>query len=250
MCLSGTAIKEVPSSIRLWPHLKRILSLPHVLDTMTVLVMSNTEIQEIPPWIKRSSRLHRLVLKGCKELLSLPQLPSSLSEIDAENCESLERLDCSFLNQKIALNFPNCFKLNKEARDVIIQTSAYKVKILPGKEMPNYFNYQANGDSLVIKLNERPSPSTIIGKACILLVSKEEVQASKEKITLDHWIKQNSINVPCSRSFHNLFPALTEHLYIFAFEADVTSDELCLKFGVEGDEWMIKECGVHYLNTS
>ncbi|KAG5416532.1 hypothetical protein IGI04_004099 [Brassica rapa subsp. trilocularis] len=178
MCLSGTAIKEVPSSIS-----ENLKELPHVLDTMTVLVMSNTEIQEIPPWIKRSSRLHRLVLKGCKELLSLPQLPT-------------------------------------------------------------------NGYSLVIKLNERPSPSTIIGKACILLVSKEEVQASKEKITLDHWIKQNSINVPCSRSFHNLFPALTEHLYIFAFEADVTSDELCLKFGVEGDEWMIKECGVHYLNTS
>nr|VDC78036.1 unnamed protein product [Brassica rapa] len=258
-----SSLVELPSSIENITNLQflclrscsRLVELPSGIDNairnLQGLDLSGCSgLVGIPPWIKRSSRLHRLVLKGCKELLSLPQLPSSLSEIDAENCESLERLDCSFLNQKIALNFPNCFKLNKEARDVIIQTSAYKVKILPGKEMPNYFNYQANGDSLVIKLNERPSPSTIIGKACILLVSKEEVQASKEKITLDHWIKQNSINVPCSRSFHNLFPALTEHLYIFAFEADVTSDELCLKFGVEGDEWMIKECGVHYLNTS
>ncbi|WZY74350.1 LOW QUALITY PROTEIN: hypothetical protein YC2023_006590 [Brassica napus] len=148
---------------------------PHVLDIMTDLVMSNTEIQEIPPWIKRSSRLRRLVLNGWKELLSLPQLPSSLS---------------------------------------------------------------------------RPSPSSVIWKACILLVSEDEVKAGKgETVHVHHGIKQNSLDVPCSPSYHILLPPLTEHLYIFEFEADVTSDELFFEFGVNREEWMIKECGVHYLNT-
>ncbi|CAN6922397.1 unnamed protein product [Brassica oleracea] len=259
MYLTGTAIKQVPSSISLWPRLidlhmsysENLKEFPHVLDTMTVLVMSNTEIQEISPWIKRISRLRRLVLTGCKKLLSLPQLPSSLSQLDAEDCESLERLDCSFLNQKIDLKFANCFKLNKEARDVIIKSSTNKVTILPGKEMPNYFNYQANGGSLVMKLNERPSPSSKIWKACILLVSKDEVEAGiGQTVRVHHGIKQNSLDVPCRPSLHILFPPLTEHMYIFELEADVTSDELCFEFRVNEKEWMIKECGVHYLNTS
>ncbi|CAN7075806.1 unnamed protein product [Brassica oleracea var. botrytis] len=260
MYLTGTAIKQVPSSISLWPRLfdlhmsysENLKEFPQVLDIMTDLVMSNTEIQEISPWIKRISHLRRLVLKGCKKLLSLPQLPSSLSQLDAEDCESLERLDCSFLNQKISLNFANCFKVNKEARDVIIQTSTNYITILPGKEMPNYFNYQANGGSLVMKLNERPSPSSKIWKACILLVSKDEVEAGiGQTVRVHHGIKQNSLDVPCRPSLHILFPPLTEHMYIFELEADVTSDELCFEFWVDSDhEWMIKECGVHYLNTS
>ncbi|KAF2542272.1 hypothetical protein F2Q68_00033228 [Brassica cretica] len=252
MYLSGTAIKQVPSSIRLWPRLDELSCIydvhlsyyenfkefPHVLDILTGLLMSNTEVQESSPWIKRISRLRQLVVKGCKELLSLPQLPSSLSELDAEDCEGLETLDFSFFNQKIALNFANCFKLNKEARDVIIQTSTNYITMLPGKEMPNYFNYQANGGSLVIKLNERPFPSPMICKACILLVSKDEVEAAKgQRVYVHHRIKQNSLDVPCNRSELVLFRPLTEHLYIFELEADVTSDELCFEFEVEHDEF-------------
>ncbi|CAN6926887.1 unnamed protein product [Brassica oleracea] len=269
MYLTGTAIKQVPSSIRSWPRLdelhlsysENLKEFPHVLDIMTVLVMSNTEIQEIPPWINRISRLRRLVLKGCKQLLSFPQLPSSLSELDAKDCESLERLDFSFLNQKIDLNFTNCFKLNKEARDVIIQTSPYyNFTILPGKEMPNYFNYQANGGSLVIKLNERPSPSSMRWKACILLVPKDEAEAVKgERVNVNLWINQNSLRVghgiKQNRLNYSIYPPLlhplTEHLYIFDFEADMPSDELFFEFMFLSEyEWMIKECGVHYLNTS
>nr|VDD53386.1 unnamed protein product [Brassica oleracea] len=117
--------------------------------------------------------------------------------------------------------------------------------------MPDYFNYQANGGSLVIKLNERPSSSSMTCKACILLVSKDEVEAAiGQTVRVHHGIKQNSLDVPCSPSDQLLFPALTEHLYIFEFEADVTSDELCFEFEIDYYDWMIKECGVHYLNTS
>ncbi|CAN6922429.1 unnamed protein product, partial [Brassica oleracea] len=226
-------------------------SFPEISTNIESMYLTGTAVKQISPWIKRISRLRRLVLTGCKKLLSLPQLPSSLSQLDAEDCESLERLDCSFLNQKIDLKFANCFKLNKEARDVIIKSSTNKVTILPGKEMPNYFNYQANGGSLVMKLNERPSPSSKIWKACILLVSKDEVEAGiGQTVRVHHGIKQNSLDVPCRPSLHILFPPLTEHMYIFELEADVTSDELCFEFRVNEKEWMIKECGVHYVNTS
>nr|VDD53404.1 unnamed protein product [Brassica oleracea] len=128
--------------------------------------------------------------------------------------------------------------------------------------MPNYFNYQANGGSLVMKLNDRPFPSSMIWKACILLVRKDEVEAGiGQWVDVHHGIKQNSLDVPCSPRKHTLFRPLTEHLYIFEFEADVTSDELCFEFritkaewmikerGIDSEKWMIKECGVHYVNT-
>ncbi|KAF3497822.1 hypothetical protein DY000_02056849 [Brassica cretica] len=120
--------------------------------------------------------------------------------------------------------------------------------MLPVNEIPDYFNYQANGGSLVMKLNDRPFPSSMIWKACILLVRKDEVEAGiGQWVDVHHGIKQNSLDVPCNPSYHILYRPLTEHLYIFEFEADVTSDELCFEFRVNREEWMIKECGVHYL---
>ncbi|KAG2243877.1 hypothetical protein Bca52824_094277 [Brassica carinata] len=234
-----SSLVELPSSIGNAIHLKKL-----DLSECSSLV-------ELPSSIGNATSLHELDLTGCSSLVELPQLPSSLSELDAENCESLERLDCTFLNQKIDLNFANCFKLNKEARDIIIQSSTDYETVLPGKEMPNYFNYQTNGGSLVMKLNEKPSPSSMTFKACILLVSEDEVRAIiEEHVHVYHGIKQNSHDIPCTPRCHTLFLPLTEHLYIFEFEAEVTSDELCFEFGVDGDKWMIKECGVHYLNTS
>ncbi|CDY29977.1 BnaC01g40310D [Brassica napus] len=232
MYLTGTAIKQVPSSIRSWPR----------LDELHLSYSEN--LKESVHEQHRNTRDFSLDQKNLSS--------SSTCTRRMQEAFSLERLDFSFLNQKIDLNFAKCFKLNKEARDVIIQTSTnYKVTILPGKEMPNYFNYQANGGSLVMKLNERTSSSSMTCKACILLVSKDEVEAAIGRmVNVIHGIKQNSLDVPCNPSYHTLFRPLTEHLYIFEFEADVTSDELCFEFKVDRDEWMIKECGVHYLNTS
>lgn len=231
---------------------ENLKNFPHALDIITDLHLSDTKIQEVAPWVKRISRLRRLVLKGCNKLLSLPQLPDSLSELDAENCESLERLDCSFLDPRIILKFANCLKLNKEARNVIIQTSTCEVSVLPGREMPTYFTYRANGDYLRVKLNEKPFPSSLIFKACILLVNNNDVETGDEDIVfLDCCIvdKQSSVDVPCSPSNHILPPPLTEHLYIFEFEADVTSNDLFFEISITSVEWVIKECGVHNVNT-
>ncbi|KAF2579975.1 hypothetical protein F2Q68_00006069 [Brassica cretica] len=83
---------------------------------------SSTDIQELDPWIGRISRLQKLVLNGMKKLTSLQQLPDSVVELDASHCFSLERLDCTFCNPGIHLNFKSCFELNQEAIDLIIHT--------------------------------------------------------------------------------------------------------------------------------
>ncbi|VYS59342.1 unnamed protein product [Arabidopsis thaliana] len=136
--LKGTAIKEVPLSITSWSRLavyemsyfESLKEFPHALDIITELWLSK-DIQEVPPWVKRMSRLHALRLNNCNNLVSLPQLSDSLHYIYADSCKSLERLDCCFNNPEISLHFTKCFKLNQEARDLIMHTSTRNYAMLP-----------------------------------------------------------------------------------------------------------------------
>nr|ALP31990.1 RPP1-EstH [Arabidopsis thaliana] len=119
-----------------------LMEFPHALDIITELQLSK-DIQEVPPWVKGMSRLRVLRLYDCNNLVSLPQLSNSLSWIDANNCKSLERMDCCFNNPKIRLQFANCFKLNQEARDLIMHTSTSRYTMLPGTQIPACFNHRA-----------------------------------------------------------------------------------------------------------
>ncbi|KAF3546097.1 hypothetical protein DY000_02000499 [Brassica cretica] len=221
--LTGTAIEQVPPSIVSWPRLEwlemsyfeNLEEFPHALERITSLCLTDTEIQELPPWVKKISRLIEFVLKGCRKLI----------------------LEWSFHNKISRLNFANCFKLNQEARDLIIQNSEYAV--LPGGQVPAYFTHRATGGgTLSIKLNEKPLPKSLRFKACILLVDKGDHDAcSKEKSTEVFAMYKNR--------HHRLYPALAQHLYTFEVEKEVTSSELLFEFKLESDDvWKIGECGI------
>ncbi|KAF8087218.1 hypothetical protein N665_0595s0028 [Sinapis alba] len=110
----------------------------------------NEDIKTIPDCIKHISQLHKLDIGECRKLTSLPQIPESLSELNAQECESLERVNGSFHNPDICLNFANCLKLNREAKELIC-TSPSKYAILPVEEamvqrpFPRFlrYNYKA-----------------------------------------------------------------------------------------------------------
>jgi Leucine-rich repeat (LRR) protein len=132
--LTKTAIKEVPSTIKSWSHLRKLemsysenlKELPHALDIITTLYINDTEMQEIPQWVKKISHLQTLGLEGCKRLVTIPQLSDSLSQLVVTNCESLERLNFSFQNHpERFLWFLNCFTLNNEAREFIPTSSTH-----------------------------------------------------------------------------------------------------------------------------
>ncbi|KAL9293806.1 putative TIR domain, P-loop containing nucleoside triphosphate hydrolase [Arabidopsis thaliana] len=182
LILKGTGIKEVPLSIMEWSPLaefqisyfESLREFPHALDIITGLWLSKSDIQEVAPWVKRMSRLRVLTLNNCNNLVSLPQLPDSLAYLYADNCKSLERLDCCFNNPEIRLYFPKCFKLNQEARDLIMHTSTRNFAMLPGTQVPACFNHRAtSGDYLKIKLKESSLPTTLRFKACIMLGQTE-----------------------------------------------------------------------------
>ncbi|KAF2535996.1 hypothetical protein F2Q68_00022459, partial [Brassica cretica] len=92
----------------------------------------------IPDCIRRLSGLTKLDVTGCPYLKALPPLPDSLLSIDADCCVCLERIDSSFHNPNICLNFAGCLSLNQNAKE-LIYTSDYKHALLPGEEVPAHF---------------------------------------------------------------------------------------------------------------
>ncbi|EOA12925.1 hypothetical protein CARUB_v10025905mg [Capsella rubella] len=260
--LKGTAIEEVPSSIKSWSRFTylsmtysvKLKECPHAFHVIKELHVDDKEIQELPPWVNEFSRLELLMLNRCKKLVSIPQIPDSLTYIVAEDCESLERLDCSFQNPYISsLNFAKCFKLNQAARDLIIRTRTSEYAVLPGGEVPSYFTHRAARGSLTINLNEKHLPTSMRFKACILLVNENEndtrsnvtVTCKNSRMRLydnftEHlYIFEVGMDVTSSIG---LFPTLTEHLYIFELEMDVTSSELVFEFKVRQNDWVIGQC--------
>ncbi|KAL9299385.1 putative P-loop containing nucleoside triphosphate hydrolase, leucine-rich repeat domain superfamily [Arabidopsis thaliana] len=256
--LMGTRIEEVPSSIRSWPRLtdlhmlysKNLSEFSHVLERITVLELSDINIREMTPWLNRISRLRRLKLSGCGKLVSLPQLPDSLTILDADNCGSLERLGCSFNNPNIQhLDFTNCLKLDKEARDLIIQATARDYSILPSREVHEYITNRAIGSSLIVKLNQRAFPTSMRFKACIVLADNDDHEAGNEgcmEVCLTIMERQNDFITSTCVSENYFLDFLTEHLYTVEVlvDVEVTSDELVFDFKLNSEKWEIGECGV------
>ncbi|XP_023633943.1 probable disease resistance protein RPP1 [Capsella rubella] len=257
LLLTGTAIKEVPLSIMSWSRLldfhmsyfESLKEFPHALDIITELQL-NENIQEVAPCVKGMSRLRVLRLDNCKNLVSLPQFSDSLYDIDAENCQSLERLDCSFNNPEIRLKFSNCFKLNQEARDLIMHTSTSDYAMLPSTEVPACFNHRATAGSLLtIKLNELLLPKSLRFKACIMLVNiNGETGDDRCSIFIKIKDKQNDLKVR-SPSSHHIFGVLREHIYIFEVETEeVTSTGLVFEMGTYANKnYKIGEWGLYQI---
>ncbi|XP_010511336.1 PREDICTED: disease resistance protein TAO1-like isoform X2 [Camelina sativa] len=258
-CLS---LVELPSSIGNLTNLEklnlsgcsRLLELPFTIDDLRRLYLNGcSSLMELPSSIENATELVVLNLNACSSLVSLPQLPESILVLYAENCESLEKLDCYFCIPYISLQFVNCFKLNKEARDLILQRSNLESAVLPGGEIPACFTYRANVSSITVKLNQKPLPITQF-KVCILFDKKGENEAKNMgeiTVSCTNTSKQNSHT---ARILNGLYvcPVLTEHLYIFEFEVwELTSTELIFKFELYGDDfrktWKIKKCGIIHL---
>ncbi|XP_016650747.1 PREDICTED: probable disease resistance protein RPP1 isoform X2 [Prunus mume] len=104
--LSGTAVKELPPSIRNLVALRK-LDLKHCknlevvpdelfcLTSLQVLNMWGTEIKSLPASIKQAAQLSRLFLTNCKSLESLLELPPLLQHLEVVGCTSLKTVSSS-----------------------------------------------------------------------------------------------------------------------------------------------------------
>ncbi|BFG16562.1 hypothetical protein CerSpe_028360 [Prunus speciosa] len=82
------------------------------LSSLEILNLGRNNFYSLPASLRGLSLLRKLILPHCKKLKALPPLPSSLEEVDAANCTSLESIsDISNLENLVMLNLTSCDKV-------------------------------------------------------------------------------------------------------------------------------------------
>ncbi|XP_024022074.1 LOW QUALITY PROTEIN: putative disease resistance protein At4g11170 [Morus notabilis] len=156
--------------------------------------LSGNPFENIPSSIIKLHRLRILDIKNCKKLRSLPQLPSSVTHLDASGCTSLETISSSgcwklgFNIQHVTrpfisktFSFRNCWKLERNARSILIdflygvdklnlEGRRHTIEVCyPGNEIPKWFRHQDEGISTTMKLPHGWHNSNFMGFAiCIV----------------------------------------------------------------------------------
>ncbi|XP_048633485.1 disease resistance protein RML1A-like isoform X1 [Brassica napus] len=233
-------------------NLKR---LTHVPESVTHLDLSNSGLEKLPYCIIGLSRLESLFVYRCRKLVSLLGLPRSLKYINANDCESLERVSFVFSDSLREIEFQNCLKLDEESRRVIMQEKVYDSICLPGNEVPAEFIHKATGNSIIIPMDVDGNASFSIYsrlgfKACLLLspikYSHLDIACliTKGGVTIRK-LKWDSINVS---------HFLTEHLFICGGNLvpgrpslDGTANDILFEFSCR-DSFKIIECGLQILS--
>ncbi|KAJ8900466.1 hypothetical protein K2173_025243 [Erythroxylum novogranatense] len=147
-------------------------------SSLTSLILCRNNFERIPATIKQLSNLKLIGLSHCQRLISLPELPSSVIQIQADNCTSLAQIGA--LKQLVLESegtdkqfyLFNCLKLDEdecqEVADVLLRYHKPGVRYwmyYPGSRIPEWFKYQSMGDSV-----EVPNPSRWLN-SCLLTVA-------------------------------------------------------------------------------
>ncbi|XP_044505697.1 disease resistance protein RPP2B-like [Mangifera indica] len=152
--LSNCCITELPNSLG-------------QLTSLECLEMNSNKFDSIPTSIINLSKLSRLDVCGCDVLKSLPELPSSVKFIKAEDCYSLELLSGLSISWSTTwglktVNFSNCFKLDQSVLEDIVKSTLQNIQrsatesfgyihdpncyiCFPGSSIPDWFTFQSNG---------------------------------------------------------------------------------------------------------
>ncbi|KAL6329292.1 hypothetical protein AAG906_015499 [Vitis piasezkii] len=163
------------------------------LSSLECLDLSRNSFITLPASLSRLPRLQSLILEHCKSLQSLPELPSSIEELLANDCTSLEtisNLSSAYAWRKSArfnFEFSNCFRLvENEQRDIVEaillgirlvpsipkfvvpsdqnDDSGWFDAIVPGSSIPEWFT-QSLGCSVTVEL----PPHRLVGLAvCVV----------------------------------------------------------------------------------
>lgn len=115
------------------------------LSSLQDIRLAGTMIESIPASIKNASGLRKLYLNNCYKLQSLPELPSLVKILEADNCTSLKTVvrrsrtalmpqrwdhqDVGALDHypQERLMFTNCFQLDKSSRSNIMGDALLRI---------------------------------------------------------------------------------------------------------------------------
>ncbi|XP_057754563.1 TMV resistance protein N-like isoform X2 [Arachis stenosperma] len=133
------------------------------LASLTDLDLCMGSFLRVPVSIHQLPRLTRLNLWDCRSLEVLPELPSSLRELDAGNCYSLDASNVDDVISKACCGFAE--SASQDRQDFLQMW-------IPRKEIPAWFEHQEEGRIVSVSFPQNcPSIETIALALCFLIVS-------------------------------------------------------------------------------
>nr|AXU93603.1 RPP4/RPP5-like protein [Arabidopsis thaliana] len=255
--LENTAIEEVPCCIENFTRLTELL------------MYCCQRLKNISPNIFRLTRLMvadftdcRGVIKALSDATVVATMEDHVSCLPlSENIEyTCERFwDESYHEDDFEtdwgidreyFSFRNCFKLDSDARELILQ-SCFKPVALPGGEIPKYFTYRAYGDSLTVILPQSSlSQNFLRFKACVVVEPLSKGKGFYPSIYITVNVGFNGKQY--QKSFFEdaeLQICKTDHLFFCSFKcwSEMTFNDVEFKFYCSN---RIKECGVRLMYVS
>ncbi|KAF2597224.1 hypothetical protein F2Q68_00011993 [Brassica cretica] len=187
---------------------------PQISTSIVLLYLDDTVIEEVPSWIKNMSRLKKLTMRRCKNLknISAEIFKLECDKADFSDCGGITTIcdhlpgrphnDVFDMSSYISFRFPqvapfkfhNCFNLDQDAQEIIIQ-SYRNMAVIPGGEVPMYFMHRACGSSLSILLSESSlSQESILLKTCIVVGPSRHYPA---RLTVRQSFRGQKEEIPC-----------------------------------------------------
>ncbi|RYR61028.1 hypothetical protein Ahy_A04g018124 isoform B [Arachis hypogaea] len=177
------------------------------LTSLTDLDLSVNDLLRVPINIRELPRLIRLKLNRCYKLEVMPELPSSLRELNAEDCHLLDASNVNDVISKACCGFAESASQDRE--DVLQMW-------IHGKEIPAWFEHQEEDNEVAVSF---PSTENIALALCFLLDSyayevKPSVICNGEK-----FINKSFLEI----GFHTC----PQHLFIVCLNGYYLSNLLC-----------------------
>ncbi|KAJ0232981.1 ADP-ribosyl cyclase/cyclic ADP-ribose hydrolase [Hirschfeldia incana] len=233
----------------------RLRSFPQISRSIASLYLNDTAIEEVPCYIKNFWRLSNLSMCGSKRLKNIsPNIfrLRSLTLVDFSDCGEVVTVlrDASILatlsiedhfsliplfentyeryrdgadidwagvsRDSVYLKFNNCFKLDRDARELIIR-SYMKPTVLPGGEVPTYFTHRAARNSLTVTLPQSSlSHDYLEFKACIVVEPPNKTESESVQMGL-RWYFRGRSSVHQFTVYLDSFKMDADHLLMFPF---------------------------------
>ncbi|KAH0939949.1 hypothetical protein HID58_007410 [Brassica napus] len=192
----------------------KLRNFPQISTSIVLLYLDDTVIEEVPSWIKNMSRLKKLTMRRCKNLknISAEIFKLECDKADFSDCGGLTTIcdhlpgrphnDVFDMSSYISFRFPqvapfkfqNCFNLDRDAQEIIIQ-SYRNMAVIPGGEVPMHFMHRACGSSLSILLSESSlSQESILLKTCIVVGHSRHYPA---RLTVRQSFRGQKEEIPC-----------------------------------------------------
>ncbi|QHO08754.1 TMV resistance protein N-like [Arachis hypogaea] len=144
------------------------------LASLMDLDLSESSFLRVPISIHQLPRLTSLYLCGCDELEVLPELPSSLRELDAQGCYSLDASNVDDVISKACCGFAESAS---QDRQDFLQMLIY------GKEIPAWFEHQEQDDGVSVSFPQNClSIETIALALCFLIENQEYINAVQPSV--------------------------------------------------------------------